>query len=146
MSAILKYEVEEDDPVPAARSLIHLEKIVKTYDSGENEVQAAAPEPQQAERPNPMLREYDQYGNELRRAPAPGPAAANSGAAGSPIYLIAFKDHAIHAVAAYWVDGNTLHYVTLERQEHQVSLDSVDRAMSEQLNRERRVQFSLAAR
>src|SRR5436190_15237262 len=42
MSAIFKYEVEEemDEPVPATRSHIHLEKIVKTYDSGENEVQA----------------------------------------------------------------------------------------------------------
>src|SRR6185295_3698258 len=43
MSAIFKYEVEEDEmpaPVAAARPLIHLEKITKVYDSGENEVQA----------------------------------------------------------------------------------------------------------
>ena len=101
--------------------------------------------PQQSyERPNPMLREYDQYGNELRHAPAAANAPPASG--GSPIYLIAFKDRAIRAVAAYWVDGNTLHYVTLERQEHQVSLDAVDRAMSEQLNRERRVPFALTQR
>jgi hypothetical protein len=100
--------------------------------------------PQSAERPNPMLREYDQYGNEMRHAPPQENASASSG--GSPIYLVAFKDRAIRAVAAYWVDGNTLHYVTLERQEHQVSLDAVDRAMSEQLNRERRVPFSLAPR
>jgi putative ABC transport system ATP-binding protein len=41
MSAILKYE--EEEPVSAmssARPLIHLENIIKTYDSGENAVQA----------------------------------------------------------------------------------------------------------
>jgi putative ABC transport system ATP-binding protein len=40
MSAILRYEIEEEEPVPASRPLIHLEKITKVYDSGENEVQA----------------------------------------------------------------------------------------------------------
>jgi putative ABC transport system ATP-binding protein len=42
MSAILRYEVEEPAIAaqPAGRPLISLEKIVKTYDSGENEVQA----------------------------------------------------------------------------------------------------------
>jgi hypothetical protein len=62
------------------------------------------------------------------------------------VYLIAFQDHMIRAVAAYWVSGATLHYVSLDHQEHQVAMDQVDRAMSEQLNRERRVQFSLASR
>src|SRR5438477_8457462 len=43
MSAIFKYEVEEDEmpgPALASRPLIYLEQIVKTYDSGENAVQA----------------------------------------------------------------------------------------------------------
>jgi putative ABC transport system ATP-binding protein len=40
MSAIFRYEIEEEDSVPAARPLIHLDKITKVYDSGENEVQA----------------------------------------------------------------------------------------------------------
>jgi putative ABC transport system ATP-binding protein len=40
MSAILRYEVEEEESQPAARPLIHLDKITKVYDSGENEVQA----------------------------------------------------------------------------------------------------------
>src|SRR5438876_8000723 len=44
MSAIFKYEVEDDTTgptaVPASRPLIHLDKITKVYDSGENEVQA----------------------------------------------------------------------------------------------------------
>jgi putative ABC transport system ATP-binding protein len=40
MSAILRYEVEEEETRPATRPLIHLENITKVYDSGENEVQA----------------------------------------------------------------------------------------------------------
>jgi len=66
-------------------------------------------------------------------------AAANS----SPIYLIATKDQAIRAAAWYWVDGRTLHYVTLQHEEKQVPLDTVDRDLSLQLNRERRVAFQL---
>jgi hypothetical protein len=99
--------------------------------------------PMSAQRANPIIREYDQYGQEIQRgAEAPAPAAPS----GSPVYLIAFTDHVIRAVAAYWVSGNTLHYVSIDHQEHTVALDQVDRALSEQLNRERRVQFSLAGR
>ena len=86
----------------------------------------------------PLTRQYDQYGQEVT---TPGGTAA----AGSPIYLIAFTDHTIRAAAAYWVDGSTLHYVTLEREEKQAPLDTVDRAFSQQLNRERQVPFQLPA-
>jgi hypothetical protein len=88
---------------------------------------------------------YDQYGQPIGPAPraaAPPPAPA-SAPTGSPIYLIAFKDHSIQAAASYFVTGATLHYVTLEHQEKQAPLDSVDRALSGQLNRERRVAFAL---
>ena len=60
-----------------------------------------------------------------------------------PLYLIAFKDHRIQAAIAYWVEGNMLHYVTREHEQRQVSLDDIDRAFSEQLNRDRRVDFRL---
>jgi hypothetical protein len=100
-------------------------------------------QPQQAMAPaytttaQPVMRTYDQYGQATGAAPAA--SASNS----SPIYLIASKDQTIHAAAAYWVDGRTLHYVTLQREEKQVPLDSVDRSLSLQLNRERRVSFQL---
>lgn len=86
----------------------------------------------------PAMHSYDQYGQEVQ------PAASSTGAASSsPIYLIATKDQAIRAAEAYWVDGGTLHYVTMQHEEKQVPLDSVDRGLSLQLNRERRVAFQL---
>jgi hypothetical protein len=77
------------------------------------------------------MHEYDQYGQEVRTA------------SGSPIYLIAFQDHVIRAAVSYWVDGTTLHYVTLQREEKQAPLGSVDRDFSVRLNQERRVQMQL---
>ena len=79
---------------------------------------------------------YDEYGQEVK------PAESSDAA---PIYLVAMKDHTIYAAAAYWVDGKTLHYVTLQHQEKQAQLDQVDRSLSQQLNRERRVAFHLPA-
>jgi hypothetical protein len=63
--------------------------------------------------------------------------------ASSPIYLIAFNDHVIRPAAAYWVDGGMLHYITLQREEKEAPLDTVDRGLTLQLNRERRVPFRL---
>jgi hypothetical protein len=85
-----------------------------------------------------VIREYDQYGQEVR--PATGAASTES-----PIYLIAFNDHVIRAAAAYWVDGKTLHFVTLEHEERQAPIDSVDRTLSLKLNFDRRVPFQLPA-
>jgi len=82
----------------------------------------------------PVTGAYDQYGQQVRPSAAPS---------SSPIYLIATKDQAIRAAASYWVDGKTLHYVTLQHEEKQVPLDTVDRDLSLQLNRERRVPFQL---
>jgi len=96
----------------------------------------ASQTPVYVERPNPVVREYDEYGQQTNRtAPASGAA--------SPIYLIAFRDGAIRAAASYWVEGGALHYVTLDRQQQQAPLDSVDRELSARLNRERRVSFTL---
>jgi hypothetical protein len=87
------------------------------------------------ERASPAMREYDEYGQETAAVAAVHP----------PIYLIAFKDHSIRAASAYWVDNATLHYVTPQNEQKQAPLDAVDRDFSMQLDRERRVQFSLPA-
>ncbi len=100
----------------------------------QQQIAEAAPPP--PERAHPVTREYDQYGQEVR------PGAANGA---SPIYLIAFNDHVIRAAAAYWVDGKTLHYLTQQHEEKQAPLDTVDRSLSAQLNREREVPFQLPA-
>ena len=60
-----------------------------------------------------------------------------------PLYLIARTDDTVIAAVAYWVEGDTLHYVDRRHEQKQIRLDQVDRALSEQLNRERRVDFRL---
>jgi len=99
--------------------------------------QTQASGPVYVERASPVIHEYDQYGQEV------APSGGSGGGSASPIYLIAFQDHAIRAAAAYWVDGRTLHYITLQHEEKQTPLDTVDRDLSLRLNRERHVQLQL---
>jgi hypothetical protein len=95
---------------------------------------------------NPVLRDYSN--TPLPEAvPQQGaqfePQAANSDE--PTIYLIAMKDRTIYATVAYWVDGETLNYITREGSPNRVSLDLVDRDFSKQLNEERHVEFKLPA-
>jgi len=62
------------------------------------------------------------------------------------LYLIAFKDHSIVQALGYWMEGNALHYVSAERTLNQVSLDLIDRDLSQRLNDERGVPFKLPVR
>jgi len=79
----------------------------------------------------PMIRDYPEN-------------APSSRATGEPtVYLIAFQDGSIQAALAYWVDGNTLHYVSTRRVQREAPLESVDRALSQRLNRERRLELHL---
>ncbi len=80
----------------------------------------------------------------------PAPAVWNSGPATTqakkyedPLFLLAMKDGTIRAVLAYWVDGMTVHYVTMDHEQKQTPLSSLDHGLSERLNRERNVTFSL---
>jgi len=73
----------------------------------------------------------------------PQPPATEERKDESSLYLIAFKDHTIRAVLAYWADGATLHYVTMDHEQKQTTVASVDRDLSERLNRERNVAFRL---
>ena len=59
------------------------------------------------------------------------------------IYLIAFKDHTILPSLAYWVEGDTLNYITEQGTPNRASLSLIDRDFSKQLNRERHIEFSL---
>jgi hypothetical protein len=59
------------------------------------------------------------------------------------IYLLAFKDHNIVPALGFWLEGNTLHYVSVEHSMNQASLDLIDRDLSQRLNDERGVDFKL---
>ena len=103
----------------------------------------------------PIIREYAPDGNGGIRVYGPqsppypryqSGAPVESQAAAppeNPTYLIAFKDHTIYAAVAYWVEGQTLHYVTNQNTHNQVSLDLVDRELTDRLNRERDIEFRL---
>jgi len=90
----------------------------------------------------------------VQQLPAPAPSASAAWYSGpgsavqakkyeEPLYLLAMKDGTIHAVTAYWVDGATVHYVTMDHEQKQTPLASLDRSLSERLNRERNVTFQL---
>jgi len=125
-------------------------------DYGEPPVTYVYPQQQQApqviinqnfmsETARPVVREYSQdpsgrihvYEPPAMNSSAPEPAQENS------MYLIAFKDHTIYATIAYWVEGDTLHYVTGQNMHNQVSIDLLDRELTERSNRERGVDFRL---
>ena len=59
------------------------------------------------------------------------------------LYLIAFKDNGIVQALGYWVEDGNLHYVSAGHTLNQVSLDLVDRELSQRLNDERSVEFKL---
>jgi hypothetical protein len=58
-------------------------------------------------------------------------------------YLIAFTNHTIQAAVSYTVEGETLRYTTREHVERTAPLSSVDVRFSEQINRDRHVDFRL---
>jgi hypothetical protein len=80
--------------------------------------------------PAPAFREY---------ASPPQPEASYE----PPLYLIAFQDGTIRAALAYWAEGSTVHYVSMDHDQKQSPLASVDRELSERLNHERNVTFRL---
>lgn len=110
---------------------------------------------------NPVVREYDSdappdqaSGMRMYQNSSHPYDDAQSGASGRHIanddeptlYLIAFKDHSIIQALGYWMEGGALHYVSVERTLNQVSMDLIDRDLSQRLNDERGVQFKLPAR
>jgi len=72
-------------------------------------------------------------------------AGASSGSfyRAADYYLIAFNDHTIRAALSYTVEGDQLRYTTREHEEKTAPLSSVDVLFSEQINRDRRVEFRL---
>src|SRR5579885_807710 len=59
------------------------------------------------------------------------------------LYLLAFKDHTILPALAYWVEGDTLNYVTESGVLNRASLALIDKDFSKELNKQRSVEFNL---
>jgi hypothetical protein len=78
-------------------------------------------------------------------AAAPKPAAAETATDSSKptITLLAFADSSVVAVIAYWEQAEQLHYVTNSFAKRIVPVNTLDKKLSEQLNRERNVEFKL---
>ena len=76
---------------------------------------------------------------------APTSAGTSSGSfyRAADYYLIAFNDHTIRAALSYTVEGDQIRYTTREHEEKTAPLSSVDVRFSEQINRDRRVEFRL---
>lgn len=62
------------------------------------------------------------------------------------IFLIAMKDGNIMPALSYWVEDETLNYITRDSDHNRVSLDRVDRAFSMRLNEERGLEFRIPER
>jgi hypothetical protein len=73
-----------------------------------------------------------------RAAPEPSPAGEEK-----KHILIALRNYSIYSATEYWVEGETLHYITHYGAHNQASLDQVDLEFTKRLNRERGVEFRL---
>jgi hypothetical protein len=103
--------------------------------------------------PNYYPGPYDGYAGYPAVQPAPTvinqsiPAAAVQGESfyrAPDYYLIAFNDHTIQAAITFTVENNNeLCFTTREHVQKRVPLSSVDLRFSEQINRDRRVEFRL---
>jgi hypothetical protein len=98
---------------------------------------------------NPVIRDYSNVplpeSGQFQTPPADNDQAATS-ADQQVIFLIAMKDHTIYPAIAYWVDGDTLNYITVQGAKNSVSLDLVDRDFSKQINKDRKVEFGLPSK
>lgn len=96
----------------------------------------------QADSGNPSLVDYS-------NVPLPAAVPQDEGTAlrddQPTVFLIALTDHSVVAAIAYWVDGDTLNWVSRDAKQNRMSLSLVDREFSKQLNDERHVEFKLPA-
>ena len=70
---------------------------------------------------------------------APSAAAADS----RRLYLIALRSGSIYSATEYWLEDDTLHYLTSYGAHNQASLDQLDLELTTRLNRERGLEFRL---
>ncbi len=96
----------------------------------------------------PVVKEYDSDDG-VRIYEVPSKARSSREESREPEqspFLIALKDQTIYAAFTFWLEGETLHYVTPRGAHNQVSLDRVDRDFTLRLNRDRELPVALPAR
>jgi hypothetical protein len=59
--------------------------------------------------------------------------------------LLAFKSGVIYAAITVWQSGESIQFVTRDGKDMTMPLETLDRPLTEQLNRERNVEFHLSA-
>ena len=94
----------------------------------------SGPPPQQQPQQQPQYQQ--QYPAETQ------PQSANEGNR-PEFYLIAFTDHSIQAATAYKVEGDQLYWQDRENKEHHAPLSRIDVPFSQQINRDRNVDFQI---
>ncbi len=62
---------------------------------------------------------------------------------GPVLYLFALKNNSILAAFTYWTEKGELHYVNLDHQTKMVPLTSIDRDLTDRLNRERNLSVKI---
>jgi hypothetical protein len=77
--------------------------------------------------------------SQAEAAPAPGDLLAPP----ASYYLIAYKDRSIYSALTYWLEGDTLHYVTTQNTHNQASLSLIDIDRTYKLNADQSVPFTL---
>ena len=90
----------------------------------------------------------DQHVNEPRQdassqRPCQAASATQPDQADTVQLYIGLKDNRVYMAIAYWVQGQTLHYITPHGSHNQVSLELVNRKLSARLNAGRLVEFVL---
>jgi hypothetical protein len=105
----------------------------------DNQYSYAPPAGQAQQAPYPQQQQYAPYPQQ-QYVPAP---QANTQQGAVDYYLLAFSDHTIRAAVSYQVDGDTIRWTTREHEQMQAPLSSLDRRFTEQINRDRHVDFRL---
>jgi hypothetical protein len=103
----------------------------------------SAPQRQPENQPPPMPRTQPQS-SEDNEAQWPGAELDSRDSSNrGQYYLIAFTDHTIKVATAYKVEGDQFYWMDKDNGEYHVPLSTVDVPFSQQINRDRQVNFQL---
>ena len=100
--------------------------------------------------PAPQSNAPQNYGYDQRQSGPPQqppmqtqPQSSAGSSRSQGYYMIAFKDRSIQAATAYRVDGDQMYWITREGREMHAPMSSVDIQFTQQINRDRNVEFPI---